>query len=81
MTEIYNDARRLLVVVESVNFQHRCWPSGAHLFGAIEPVAVIVSSGGRVHALNMQAKTVNLDQLKQELPALASLLASFDRAR
>lgn len=78
-TEMYKDAERLLLVVESVTLEHGCSPSGTHLFGAVEPVAVVVSSGGRVYALNMKARTVNVDQLRRELPALESLLVAFNR--
>lgn len=71
--EIFRDATRTLLAVESVDVQHN--RSDLHvLVGVhIEPIAVIVSGPAGVAALDMESRPVSLDRLKQAIPELANL--------
>ena len=63
---------RTLIAVESVKFQHSITNAGGHLIGNIKPVAVIVRSQEGMYALDLEAKPVDIDQLKQDIPELRS---------
>lgn len=77
-SKIFSDSRRLLIVVEAVNFRHGKMSSNYLLYGNIEPVAVVVCGSGGTYALDMKAKPVALDQLRQNTPELDALITSFN---
>lgn len=69
-TEIFNDSSIKLVAVESVNVWHNKTNAGVRLFGSIEPLVIVVYGPGGTYALDMAAKTVDLEQLSQDAPEL-----------
>ncbi len=77
-TEIYRDSRHLLIAIESVNKDHGKTATGYRMYGSIEPAAVIVCSADGSYALDMESRTIQLEQLKQHTPGLDSLIASFE---
>jgi uncharacterized spore protein YtfJ len=79
--EIYHDAGFMLIAVESVDFQHSKTNIGWQLYGNIEPIAVIVCGPDGTYALDMEAKPAAFDQLKQEIPEIDSIIASFNKAK
>lgn len=72
--EIYKDATRTIFTVESVDTQHSTTNTGGHLIGNIKPIAVIVSSPEGMYALDMEAKPANIDQLRQDIPELSTIV-------
>ena len=72
--EIFDDAMAglglRLIAVESVDFSHSKTNTGCHLYGTLEPVAVIVCGPDGAYALDMDAKPIAIDQLKQDIPEL-----------
>ena len=53
---------------------------GCHLYGNIEPIAVIVCQPDGIYALDMKHEFKQLDQLRQDIPGLDVMLASFKHA-
>ena len=80
VSEIFSDSRLTLIAVESVDFQHNKMNTGCQLYGNIEPVIVIVCGPDRTYALDMEAKLVDLGQLKQNISGLDTLTAPFAKA-
>lgn len=74
--EIYNEYGYRLLAVESVDVRCSNFAYGCQLFGKIEPVAVIVCGPRGVYALDAEARPVDLDQLRQDIPGLDELLES-----
>ena len=72
-SEVFNDSTLTLIAIESFDFRHRETNTGCQLYGNIKPIAVIVCSPDGTYALDMEAKPVELNQLKQEIPELAEL--------
>lgn len=77
-TEIFNDSRLMLIAIESVNCNHSTTSTSYRLYGKIEPIAVIVCGPDGIYALNMEAKFTILDQLRQDIPELDAIIASFN---
>ena len=75
--EIFNDSRLMLIAVESVDFQHSKTNASCWLYGNIEPIAVIVCGPDEIYALDMDAKLIVLDQLRQDIPELDAIIAPF----
>lgn len=78
-SEIYNNSRLSLIVVESVGCQHSKMNSGCHLYGTIEPIALIVCTLDKTYALDMESNLTSLDLLKQDLPELDAIITSFNK--
>jgi hypothetical protein len=79
-TEIFNDARQMLIAIESVDFRYSKKNSSCRLYGSIDPIAVIVCGPHGIFALDMDAKLIVLDQLREELPELDAIIAPFNKA-
>ena len=77
---IFNNAKLLLIVVESVDCQHNKWNSGCYLYGNIEPIALIVCTQDKTYALDMQSNPASIDILKQDIPELSEIMTSFNDA-
>ncbi len=75
VNEIFNDARLRLIAVESVDFQHSKSNACCLLSGNIKPVAVIICGPGGAYALDMEAKPITSDQLRQDIPELDSIIS------
>jgi len=72
--EIYNDSLFTLIAVESVDFRQRRTNTDCQLYGSIKPIAVVVCGPDRTYALDMEARSADLDQLKLDVPELDSML-------
>ena len=79
-SEIFNDSKLLLIIVESVDCQHNKSNSGCYLYGNIEPIALIVCSQDEAYALDMQSNPASIDRLKQDIPELSEIMTSFNDA-
>lgn len=74
--EIFNDNRFMLITIESVDFQHSKTVASCWLYANIKTIAVIVSDPDEIYALDMDAKLIALDQLKQDIPELDAIIES-----
>ena len=63
-----------LIAVESVDTWHGNTNMGCQLYGGLAPVAVIVCSPNETYALDMEARPVDLDRFRTDLPGLGTLL-------
>lgn len=72
--EIFKDSRVTLIALESVDFRHHQTNSNCQLHGNIKPVAVIVCGSDRSYALDMEGKPVKLDQLRQDVSGLDTIV-------
>ncbi len=77
--EIFRDSKRMLIAIESVSYRHGKTTMGCHLYGNIEPIAVIVCHPDGIYALDMELEFKQLDQLRQDIPGLDAMLASFNQ--
>jgi hypothetical protein len=73
-TEIFNDSRFRLIAVESVSFQCSKTNASGWLYGNIETIAVIVCGPDEIYALDMDAKLIVLEQLRQDVPGLDAII-------
>ena len=78
--KIHHDDRLLLVVVQSVELLHSKCGALCHLYGRLEPVALVVADTERSYAVDMQAESVDLEPLREQVPGLDAMLAAFARA-
>lgn len=78
--EIFNDARFMLIAVESVNFQPSKSNSNCWLYGDVKTIAVIICGPDKTYALDMNAKSIDLDQLREELPDLDTVIGPLNKA-
>jgi hypothetical protein len=78
--EIYNDAGLRLIVIESVEVRVGNTNTICRMFGKTEPIAVIVCAQDATYALDMQAKTAALDQLRRDIPVLDTMIAPYTLA-
>lgn len=74
--EIYKDASLRLIAIAFVDFQYSKTSSGCRCYGDIIMDAIIVCSRDETYALDMEAKRVSIEELKQENPALEVMLKS-----
>lgn len=79
-TEIFDDTMAelgiRLIAVESVEFSHSKTNTGCRMYGNLQPVAVIVCGPDGNYALDMAAKPIAIEQLKQALPELDVAIAA-----
>lgn len=68
--KIFNNSMFTLFAVESVDVRHCEANTIYRVYGRMEPVAVIVCSREGTYALDMQAKPVDIDQLRQDISGL-----------
>lgn len=78
--EIFNDSKFMLIAVESVNFQRNKTNASCWLYGNIETIAVIVCGPDEIYALDMDAKIIVLDQLRQDIPELDAIIGPLNKA-
>jgi len=79
-TEVFNDSKKLIIAIESVDCRQTKTGTGCQLYGKIEPIAVIVSGPDGKYAFDMEARVVLLEKLKQDIPELDDIVASFNNA-
>jgi len=77
ISEIFRDSTFTLIAVESVNVWHSKTNTDCRLYGNIEPIAVIVSGLDGVYALDMDAKLIAFDQLRQNIPELDTIYCAI----
>lgn len=77
--EIFNDSRRMLIAVESVDLQHSKTNTNCQLYGRIEPIAIVVCDIDKIYALDMNAKLIALDQLREDIPELDAIITPFKK--
>jgi hypothetical protein len=64
-----------IIAVVSVNVCQNKTNTHCQLFGYIEPLALIVYGPDGKYVLDMDAKPVNYDQLRQDVPELKDITA------
>lgn len=74
---ILNDSSLMLIAVESVDLQPSKMGSGCFLHGNIKPIAVVVCGVDGIYAIDMEAKIIRFDQLRQDTPELDAMTAPF----
>jgi hypothetical protein len=74
ITEIYNDAERILIAVESVAVNHENSDTGCWVYGRIEAIAIIVLDQESAYAFNTEAQPVSIDLLSKDIPELAAMI-------
>ena len=79
--EIFCDSGLLLIALASVDFRRSKTNIGCLTYWNIEPIAVIVCSPDGTYALDMEAKLVAIDQLRQNFPELDAVIAPFNKAK
>ena len=77
-TEFFNDSEHMLIAIECVDCTHMTTRASCQFYGKIEPIAVIVCSSDGIHALDMEAGFIRLEQLRQDIPELDGMIASFN---
>jgi predicted RecB family endonuclease len=77
VSRIFRRADLTIVAVERVGFSHRSSKAGCLLHGEVEPIAIVVRSGGHAYALDMEARTLDVEQLKQDVPELDSIISAL----
>ena len=78
--EIYRDSGLMLLAVESIEFQNSKMGKGCLVYCNLKQIAVIVCSSDGVKALDMDAKLISLEKIKQALPHLDSIITPFKKA-
>jgi hypothetical protein len=73
---VFSDSTVHVFAVESCEIARRRSAGGYQLFGTADPVAVVVCDPDSVYALDMAAKPINLEQLREAVPALDSIIAA-----
>lgn len=77
--EIHKDARRLLLVVVSVEHQASRMDGLCMLHGKIEPVAVVISNTSSTRIWNLPGENFSLETLSERVPELNEMLLSSNR--
>ena len=68
--KIFDDATYTLFAIASVVVRHSKANAIYHVYGKIAPVAVIVCSPAGTYALDMHARPVSIERLRQDLAGL-----------
>lgn len=79
--EIFRDSTRTVVAVEAADSRRGRTRTGSQFYADIVPVAIIVHGRDGAYALDMDAKPVGLDRLKQDVPELDSIVARLNKAQ
>ena len=73
-TKIFSDSVITLFAVESVDTWHNKTSTGCQLYGGLTPVAIIVRGPDRTDVIDMEARPVDLAQIRQDVPGLDAIL-------
>lgn len=76
-SEIFRDSGFSLIAVDSVEFRFNKANTLFYLSGNIEPIALIVCTPGETYALDMEAKPIAFDQLRQNIPELDGMIKGY----
>ena len=72
---VFNDSTLTVVAIESIKIEAHRTTMGHHLVGAAKPVAVVVCAPDGTYALDMVAKPIDFESLRQDVPGLESMLS------
>ena len=72
--EIHNDFQIRLFVVEAVELQHGKTGSLLYCSGTKQPIAIVALDREGIHAFDMEAKPIRLNDLVEDVPDLSSVL-------
>lgn len=73
--KIYGDDRHTVVVVESVDVRQKTSDDAFGLLAWSKPFAVVILAAGGTHAVDMNAKPLDLGRLLNDAEGLSALLA------
>ena len=78
--EIFSDSRFLLIALESVDFRYSKTETVCQLYGSVEAIAIIVCGSDKTYALDMEARLIAFDELRQNIPELDAIIAPLYQA-
>ena len=73
---VFSDSTVTIVAIESIEIDQHRTAMGNQLFGAARPVAVVICAPDSTYALDLSAKPIDLEQLRQEIPDLEAVTTS-----
>lgn len=76
-SKIFHEPGLMLVAVESIEFLHSHGNVFGHMYGRIEPLALVICRQDGIRAIDMQAGSIAVERLRSEVPGLDELLATF----
>ena len=76
---IIDSSALTVLAVEAIESHHTGTRNGCRLFASVRPTAVVVCSRAEAYALDMEAKPVDLDLLRQEFSELDAKIQGFLR--
>ena len=71
----------MLIAIESVDFRYSKTNTVCRMYGNIEPIALLVCGLDTTYALDMEAKPVAVEKLRQDIPELDAMIAPFNKAQ
>ncbi len=74
---ILEEAKLLLVVVLSISFSPSKMGTSYLLLGKVEPVALVICRVDRVRAVDMEAREIDFEHLRQDTPGLNDMIMAF----
>ena len=78
LRKILDEDARKLIAVESVESTQSKTDTGGRFFGSIKPIALVVCDPRGSYALDIEARTADLEQLRRDLPELDALVEQFN---
>jgi len=78
--EVLTDSKYKIVAIESIDFQSKKTNTHSRMFGYLKPIAIIVYSPDSLYAIDMEAQPVALEQLRQDVPELETMITSFNKS-
>ena len=73
---VFSDSTLTIVAIESIEIEQHRTIMGNQLFGAARPVAVVICAPDSAYALDMSAKSIDFERLRQEIPGLEAIITS-----
>jgi len=77
--KLYQDEKRKVIAIESVELSQSKFNSGGQVYGSITPLAVVVCGSDGNEVLVLDADDVELDKMKQLHPGLDELIVNACR--
>ncbi|MDH3420230.1 MAG: hypothetical protein OEQ25_16655 [Gammaproteobacteria bacterium] len=74
------DQRLALIAIESVEWHRHRSSSSCRFSAFVEPIALVVCGPETVRALDMQGNSVDMDELRRNVPGLDAELGTYDRS-
>ena len=73
-SEVFKDSNYRLIAIESIDLATTVASPICGLCGRIEPIALIVCGTDGIEAIDMRAGSVDLAQLRRDVPGLDSMI-------